>query len=70
MSLKFKRVSTVLEQFDKYEPVNKYERIKERTKDINDPDLELGEGSVVRYTEPVCPECKSRNISENEGRRF
>lgn len=65
MSIKFKRVSTVLEQFDKNEPINKSELIKERTKDINDPEIELGEGSVVRYVEPICPLCQSRDISKN-----
>lgn len=65
MTLKFKRLYTTLDDYNGDQRVGKTDIIRKRAKELKTSDLELSEGNVVSYTDPVCPACDSKNVIKN-----
>ena len=61
--IRFKRYHSTLDDFTDEKIENS--AMRKRRKELKFSDIELYPGNLVRYSNPVCPECGSEDVSKN-----
>ena len=61
--VRFRRYHSTLDDFTDGKIENSV--VRNRRKELKFSDIELYPGNIVRYTSPVCPECRSEDVSRN-----